>query len=133
MKVITRCVLQEGKDKKIPPKTVVDLDKNEAIRLIRMRLAVPFDTVKEIAGLIPPDGDEGIDEETPSLEKVIKDLERVPGIDKSLAAGLYNEGIYSVEEVAVMRSTEILASFEGITKKAAREIITSAKVIVGKK
>jgi replicative superfamily II helicase len=132
VKVILLCSYDEGNGKVTKPNTPKELDKNEAVRLIRMRLAKPLDVRAEVDSLIPEDESEGSENKIPLLEKVVSELKKIPGVDESLAAGLYNEEIYSIEEIASMKNTEIISSFEGITKKMAKEIISSAKAILGK-
>jgi hypothetical protein len=129
VKVILQCTLVSGKDKSSPPGSIIEMDRNEALRLMRMKLVRPFDTGAEVDRLVPTDDGE---DKVPTLEEVKKDLTRIHGIDDSLAAALYGEGITSVEEVAVMKNVDILTSFQGVDKKLARSMINSAKALIGK-
>lgn len=132
MKVILRCTLDRGKGNQSRPGSIVEMDRNEALRLMRLRLVQAYDTGAEVDRLVPPEEGEEAEDSTPSLEAVKKDLVRISGVDDSLAAALYGEKIFSVEEIAVMRDVSILTEFQGVDKKLARSIINSAKALIGK-
>jgi len=130
VKVRLRCTLSAGQGKDTPPGSIVNMDRSEALRLIKMKLVEPFDVGKEVDTLVPDDGTDG-DGPAVTFEEAKKELLQIKGIDESLAAGLFDEKIFTIADIASMKSIDTLVSFDGVSRRQAKDIIASAKILIG--
>jgi N utilization substance protein A len=64
-------------------------------------------------------------------QEIISKLQQIPGVGELIARLLYNEGFYSVEEVAEVEPEE-LAKVLGVSLEKAKEIVKGAQRLVGK-
>ncbi len=64
-------------------------------------------------------------------QEIISKLQEIPGVGELIARLLYNEGFYSVEEVAEVEPEE-LAKILGVPLEKAKEIVRGAQKLVGK-
>jgi len=64
-------------------------------------------------------------------QEIISKLQEIPGVGELIARILYNEGFYSVEEVAEVEPEE-LAKVLGVPLEKAKEIVKGAQKLLGK-
>jgi ERCC4-type nuclease len=107
------------------PGSLLELDDDEAKRLIRIKAAVvpPEPEPKEPE----PESDEELTEE--ELAQIMEELEPIDGVSEAIASELIDAGYQSLEAVAEANAAD-LEKIKGIGKKSAVTIIESAQELL---
>lgn len=132
MQVRLKCTLDDGKSK-TPAGTIVDLDREEALRLVRNKSAARVNVEEVIDGLIPTDESDDLPPEsgsgTPDIALAIVEFEKIDGMRDDLIDALYADGKYSIQDVADLEVKDI-QEYVDISKKRASTIIKSARKLI---
>jgi transcription termination/antitermination protein NusA len=63
------------------------------------------------------------------IDKAVKALEKIPGVETELAERLVEQGILSYDDLSVMEIADLVNTIEGLSEEQATEIVARAEVL----